>query len=161
MWWQYAVVFVCSVAVDIVPFPLPPAVSIMIFFLVVYDLNIWVVLTLGMAGSLLGRYILTVYLPNVAEKLFSKAKIEDVHFIGNKLKRKGWKGHALIFLYALMPLPTTPLFIGGAMAGFKPAQMMPGFAIGKTIAIPLYLCSAIMQQRMPVTSYRVCFLSAL
>src|SRR6185369_1877730 len=116
MWWQYAVVFICSVAVDVVPIPLPPAVSVMILFLVVYDMNIWVVLALGMAGSLLGRFILTIYLPGIAEKLFRREKIEDVHFIGNKLKRTGWKGHLLIFIYALMPLPTTPLFIGAGMA---------------------------------------------
>src|SRR5690242_18846023 len=101
MWWQYLIVFISSVAVDIVPFPLPPAVSVMILFIVVYDLNIWVVLALGMTGSLLGRYVLTLYLPNVAEKLFRKQKIEDIHFIGNKLKHKGWRGHAIIFLYAL------------------------------------------------------------
>jgi membrane protein YqaA with SNARE-associated domain len=139
MWWQYAIVFICSVAVDIVPFPLPPAVSIMIFFIVVYNLNIWVVLALGMVGSLLGRYILTLYLPHMTEKLFRKEKIEDVHYIGSKLKRKGWRGHALIFLYALMPLPTTPLFIGAGMAGLKPHHIMPGFALGKTICDTLIL----------------------
>src|SRR5436190_21956524 len=133
MWWQYVIVFIFSVAVDIVPFPLPPAVSVMILFIVVYDLNTWVVLVIGMTGSLLGRYILTLYLPHMTEKLFKKEKIEDVHFIGNKLKRKGWQGNILIFLYALMPLPTTPLFIGAGMAGLKPHNIMPGFALGKTI----------------------------
>ena len=133
MWWQYVVVFLGSLAVDIVPFPLPPAVSVMILFIVLYDMNIWVVLAVGMTGSLLGRYILTLYLPNMAEKFFRKEKIDDVHYIGNKLKRKGWRGHALIFLYALMPLPTTPLFIGAGMAGLKPIHVMPGFAVGKTI----------------------------
>lgn len=101
--------------------------------MVLYDLNVWVVLVIGMTGSLLGRYILTLYLPDVTEKLFTKEKNEDAHFIGNKLKGKGWKGHAIIFLYALMPLPTTPLFIGAGMAGLKPINVMPGFSVGKTI----------------------------
>jgi membrane protein DedA with SNARE-associated domain len=105
----------------------------MILCLVMFDLNIWVVLAVGMAGSLMGRFILTLYMPGLTEKLFRKAKTEDAHFIGNKLKRKGWKGHALIFIYALLPLPTTPLFIGAGMAGLKPIHIMPGFALGKTI----------------------------
>jgi membrane protein YqaA with SNARE-associated domain len=139
MWWQYAFVFIGSLAVDIAPFPLPPAVSVMILCVVVYDLNIWIVLAIGMTGSLLGRYILTRYIHNITDKIINAEKNEDVHFIGNKLKRKGWKGHALIFLYALLPLPTTPLFIGAGMAGLKPVQIMPGFALGKTICDTLIL----------------------
>ena len=139
MWWQYILIFLGSVLVDIVPFPLPPAVSVMILLMVMYDLNIWVVLALGMVGSLLGRYILILYLPNLTERLLRSQKTEDIHFIGNKLKRQGWKGHAIIFLYALMPLPTTPLFLGAGMAGLKPRNVMPGFALGKTICDSLIL----------------------
>lgn len=120
--------------VDIVPFPLPPAVTLMMLFVILYDLNIWTVLALGVAGSVLGRFILALYIPNISSKLFRAKKSADVHFLVSKLRRKEWKGQAIMFMYALMPLPTTPLFIGAGMAGMKPVQIIPGFALGKTIS---------------------------
>ena len=119
---------------DIVPLPLPPAFTVMILFQVLYDLNIWVVLAIGIVGSIIGRYSLALYIPHVSSKLFRKAKNDDVHFLGSKMKQKGWKGHALILIYSLMPLPTTPLFIAGGMAKMKPVYILPGFVIGKIIS---------------------------
>ena len=134
MWWQYACVFFGCILVDIVPLPLPPAFTVMILFQVLYDLNIWVVLAIGIAGSIIGRYSLALYIPHVSSKLFRKAKNDDVHFLGSRMKQKGWKGHALILIYSLMPLPTTPLFIAGGMAKMKPVYILPGFVIGKIIS---------------------------
>src|SRR5436190_21763459 len=131
MWWQYLLVFVGSMAVDIVPVPLPPAFTIMILLQLVFDLNIWIVLVVGVAGSIAGRYILSLYIPKVSGRLFKRAKNEDVQYLGKKLKEKGWKSHALILVYSLMPLPTTPLFVAGGMAKLHPMKIIPAFYVGK------------------------------
>jgi membrane protein YqaA with SNARE-associated domain len=131
MWWQYVLVFVCALAVDIVPFPLPPAFVVMILLQIVFKLNIWVVIVLGIGGSIVGRYILTLYIPKLSAKIFKPSKNEDVQFLGNKLKTKGWKGHMTILVYSLLPLPTTPLFIAGGMAKMKPYYIIPAFFVGK------------------------------
>jgi membrane protein DedA with SNARE-associated domain len=133
MWWQYACVFLGCLLVDIVPLPLPPAFTVMILFQVLYDLNIWVVLALGVAGSIIGRYLLTLYIPLASTKLFRKATNDDVSFLGSRIKR-GWRGQVFILVYSLMPLPTTPLFIAGGMSKMKPAYILPGFVIGKIIS---------------------------
>ncbi len=134
MWWQYLLVFVCALAVDIVPFPLPPAFTIMILLQIVFKLNIWVVIVLGVAGSIVGRYILTLYIPKLTAKIFKPSKNEDVQFLGKKLKAKGWKGQVTILIYSLLPLPTTPLFIAGGMAKMKPYYIIPAFFVGKFIS---------------------------
>lgn len=134
MWWQYLLVFIGSMLVDIVPFPLPPAFTVMVFFQIIYELNIWVVVIVGVVGSILGRYILTLYIPKLSGRIFSKAKNEDVEYLGNQMKKKGWKGPAAILIYSLLPLPTTPLFIAGGMAKMKPQFMIPPFIIGKFIS---------------------------
>ncbi len=134
MWWKYLLVFVCSFAVDVVPFPLPPAFTIMILLQIVFKLNIWIVIGLGVGGSILGRYILTLYIPHVAAKIFKPSKNEDVQFLGKKLKAKGWKGQLTILVYSLLPLPTTPLFIAGGMAKMKPYYIIPAFFVGKFIS---------------------------
>ena len=91
MWWQYLLVFISTLAVDIVPFPLPPAFTLMVLLQVVFKLNIWTVIFIGVAGSIAGRYILTLYIPRLAGTLFNPAKNEDVQYLGKKLKEKGWK----------------------------------------------------------------------
>src|SRR3979490_2499417 len=107
MWWQYGLVFLGSLLVDVVPFPLPPAFTVMILLQIQYDLNIWVVVAFGVMGSIAGRYILASYIPKLSGKIFKPAKNEDVQYLGSKIKSKGWKGHLFILLYTLTPLPST------------------------------------------------------
>jgi membrane protein DedA with SNARE-associated domain len=127
----YWYVFFACVAVDVVPLPLPPAFVVMVYLQIHYHLNVWMVISIGVAGSVIGRYILTLYIPKIAHRLFNPAKNEDVEFLGRKLKEKGWKSQLAILSYSLLPLPTTPLFIAGGMAKMKPYLIIPAFMIGK------------------------------
>ncbi len=131
MWWQYIVVFLGSLLFDVVPIPFPPAFTIMIFLQIKYDLNIWLVIVIGVMGSILGRYILTLYIPFIAGRIFKESKNEDVQFLGEKMKEKGWKSQMAIIAYSLLPLPTTPLFLAGGMAKIKPLYIIPAFFVGK------------------------------
>ena len=131
MWWQYLLVFIGSFLFDVVPFPSPPAFTIMVFLQIMYDLNIWLVIFTGVIGSILGRYVLTLYIPKIAGKLFNPAKNEDVQYIGRVMKSKGWKSQLVIIAYSLLPLPTTPLFIAAGMARLRPIYIIPAFFVGK------------------------------
>ncbi len=128
---EYWYVFFACIAVDVVPLPLPPAFVVMVYLQIHYNLNVWMVISIGVAGSVLGRYILTLYIPKIAHRLFNPSKNEDVQFLGRKLKEKGWKSQLAILSYSLLPLPTTPLFIAGGMAKMKPYLIIPAFMIGK------------------------------
>jgi membrane protein DedA with SNARE-associated domain len=141
MWWQYGLVFLGALLFDIVPFPFLPAFTIMIFLQVVYKLDLWAVICIGVAGSILGRYILSLYIPYISDRYFKPAKNEDIEFLGNKMKEKGWKSQLVIVAYSLLPLPTTPLFVAGGMAKIKPLYIIPAFFVGKftsdTIALSM------------------------
>ncbi len=130
----YLFVFTGALVFDIVPFPFPPAFTIMILFQIMFDLNIWLVIIAGVFGSILGRYILTLYIPVLAGRLFKPSKNEDVQFLGKKMKENGWRSQAVILAYSLLPLPTTPLFIAGGMARIKAINIIPAFFIGKFIS---------------------------
>jgi membrane protein DedA with SNARE-associated domain len=134
MWWQYCLVFLGALLFDIVPFPFLPAFTIMIFLQLVFDLNIWATICIGVAGSILGRYILTLYIHRISDTYFKPAKNEDIMFLGKKLKEKGWKSQIAIFSYSLLPLPTTPLFVAGGMAKITPLYIIPAFFAGKFIS---------------------------
>jgi len=131
MFWLYVLVFLGAFLFDVVPIPFPPAFTIMVFLQIMFDLDIWWVIVIGVAGSILGRYILTLYIPYLAGKIFKQSKNEDVEFLGKKMKEKGWKSQILIVAYSLLPLPTTPLFLAGGMAKIKPLYIIPAFFIGK------------------------------
>ena len=131
MFWIYVLVFLGAFLFDVVPIPFPPAFTIMVFLQIMFGLNIWWVIGVGVAGSILGRYILTLYIPFLAGKIFKHSKNEDVEFLGKKMKDKGWKSQLFIVSYSLLPLPTTPLFLAGGMAKIKPLYIIPAFFIGK------------------------------
>ena len=131
MFWIFVLVFLGAFLFDVVPIPFPPAFTIMVFFQIMFGLNIWWVIGVGVAGSILGRYVLTLYIPFLAGKIFKKSKTEDVEFLGKKMKEKGWKSQLFIISYSLLPLPTTPLFLAGGMAKIKPLFIIPAFFIGK------------------------------
>ncbi len=134
MWWQYLLVFAGAMLVDISPLPLPPAFTVMILLQVLFDLQLWLVITLGVAGSILGRYVLTLYIPKLSGRYFRQAKKEDAEFLGKKLKTNPRKSIAFVLIYSLLPLPTTPLFVAAGMASLKPYQILPGFIVGKLIS---------------------------
>ena len=134
-------VFIGSFLFDVVPIPFPPAFTIMVFLQIMFGLNIWLVIVIGVAGSILGRYILTLYVPLLAGRIFKQTKNEDVQFLGKKMKEKVWRGQLVIIAYSLLPLPTTPLFLAAGMAKIKALYIIPAFFIGKftsdTIAVHL------------------------
>ena len=131
MWWQYLLVFFGAFLFDVVALPFPPAFTIMVFLQIMFGLNIWWVTVIGVAGSILGRYVLTLYVPLLAGRFLKRSKNEDVQFLGKKMKEKGWRGQAVIVAYSLLPLPTTPLFVAGGMAKVSALYILPAFFVGK------------------------------
>ena len=131
MWWQYSLVFIGALLFDLVPFPFPPAFTIMVFLQIVFQLNVWAVIVLGVAGSVLGRYILLLYAPFIAKKYLKASKNEDIAFLGEKMEENKWKGILVVFAYSLLPLPTTPLFLGAGISKIKPIYIIPAFLVGK------------------------------
>jgi membrane protein YqaA with SNARE-associated domain len=134
MWWNYLLVFIGAFLFDVVPFPSPPAFTIMVFLQIVFGLNIWMVIAIGVFGSIFGRYVLTLYIPIMAGKIFNPSKNEDVQFLGKIMKTNKWKSQLVIIAYSLLPLPTTPLFIAAGIAKIKPINIIPAFFIGKFIS---------------------------
>lgn len=127
----YLFVFIASLIVDIVPFIGPPAWTVMVFFQIKYGLDIWAVLVFGVAGSALGRYILSLYTRPLLGGLISEQKKQDMQFIGNKLSGNGWKIKLFVLLYTLVPIPSTPLFAAAGMAKISAKNLIPPFVLGK------------------------------
>ena len=130
----YVLVFISSLLVDLIPFIGPPAWSVMVFFLIKFHLNIWLVLVVGVVGSAVGRYLKTLYIPRLTSKVINEKKDAELKFLGEKLSGEKWKIPLIVFIYTLIPIPTTPLFTAIAMAKIKPMVVIPPFFVGKFIS---------------------------
>jgi membrane protein YqaA with SNARE-associated domain len=131
MWWQYVLVFLGALLFDITPFPFAPAFTIMVFLQIAFKLNVWWVIVVGVAGSVLGRYILLLYAPLLSKKYLKNSKNKDIQYLRVKMNDNKWKGILVVLAYSLLPIPTTPLFLGAGIAKIKPIYIIPAFLIGK------------------------------
>lgn len=131
MWWQYLLVFLGALLFDIVPFPFLPAFTIMLLLQIIFHLEVSIVIGVGVLGSVLGRYILILYSPLIANKYLKTSKTEDIQFIGKKMKENKWKAQIVILAYSLLPLPTTPLFLGAGISKLRAIYIIPAFLVGK------------------------------
>jgi hypothetical protein len=134
MAWHYALVFLATLLVDVTPLPLPPAFTVMVLLQIVFKLNIWIVIAIGVSGSVVGRYLLALYIPKLSDNLLKPELNEDIRFLGRKLQATGWKVPAFVFVYSLLPMPTSPLFIAGGMVRMKAYLIIPPFVAGKLIS---------------------------
>jgi membrane protein YqaA with SNARE-associated domain len=138
---MYLWVFLASLGVDLIPFFGPPAWMAMVFFLTKYDLNPWLVLAVGVPGSVLGRYLLSRYIPYISDRMVNKRKNDELKFVGGKLRQKLWRSWLFVFIYSCLPMSTTALFTAAGMARISPLVVIPPFAAGKFASDALMVLS--------------------
>ena len=130
----YLAVFGAALAVDLIPFMGPPAWMVMLFLLVKFNLNPWLVLAAGVTGSVLGRYLLSLYIPKVSDRFIKPHKNEELKFVGGKLRQNLWHSWAFVFIYSLLPMSTTALFSAAGIARIAPLVIIPPFFLGKLLS---------------------------
>jgi membrane protein YqaA with SNARE-associated domain len=127
----YLASFAAALLVDTIPVFAPPAWTILAFIIVKWKPNPWGVIAAGALGSVIGRYILTLYMPHVTAKIFRPSENANIAFLGKKIGDRFWRANIFVMLYAISPLSTTALFTAAGMARVNPWNVLPGFAIGK------------------------------
>src|SRR4030095_4432673 len=127
----YLAAFVAALLVDTIPVFAPPAWTILAFIIVKWNPNPWGIIAAGAIGSVIGRYILTLYMPHVSAKIFRPSENDNISFLGKKICGQFWPANLFVMLYAISPLSTTALFTAAGMAHVNPWNVLPGFAIGK------------------------------
>jgi membrane protein YqaA with SNARE-associated domain len=123
--------FAAALLVDTVPVFAPPAWTILAFIIVRWKPNPWAIIAAGAIGSVIGRYILMLYMPRVSARIFRRWENDNLSFLGKRLGGRFWNANTFVMLYAISPLSTTALFTAAGMAQVNPWHILPGFAIGK------------------------------
>lgn len=130
----YLWAFLIGLGFDLVPIIGPPVWTGLVLLVVKTDANPWLVLAAGVPGSVLGRYLLSLYTPWLWKKIIRRRKTDELEFVGRRLKQKLWQSWTFVLIYSLSPLPTTPLFSAAGLAKIPPRQILPPFFIGKFIS---------------------------
>jgi membrane protein YqaA with SNARE-associated domain len=139
--WPYVAMFFLALATDLIPVIGPPVWTVMVFMLVKFDLNPWLVLAVGVPASVLGRYGLSLYVPKLFGKAIKQRKRDEMKFVGSKLTGHLWQVWLFVVLYSLLPLSTTSLFSAAGLARIKPFQILPPFFVGKFVSDAIMLFS--------------------
>lgn len=138
----YGLVLVASFLVDCIPVFAPPAWTLMMFFMLKYNLNPYVVALVGTVGTVSGRFVFSSYIvPWVGSKTLSFAKEEDLKFVGAKLSNKGIWTFVFIFAYSILPLSTTALFTAAGLAKIRRIFVLPPFFLGNLVGDTAILVS--------------------
>jgi uncharacterized membrane protein YdjX (TVP38/TMEM64 family) len=130
----YLWAFLIGLGFDLVPVIGPPVWTGLVLLVSKFDANPWLVLAAGVPGSVLGRYLLSLYTPWLSKKIVKRKKNDDMEFVGRRLGRKLWQSWTFVLIYSLSPLPTTPLFSAAGLAKIAAVQIIPPFFIGKFIS---------------------------
>lgn len=127
----YGLVFGASVLVDCIPVFAPPAWMLMMLIMLKFDLNPYIVATVGTTGTVLGRYVFSTFIiPWMGSKTLGKEKEEDLKFLGEQLSQKGFWTFFFIFIYSVLPLSTTALFTAAGLAKVRKRFVLPPFFLG-------------------------------
>jgi hypothetical protein len=62
------------------------------------------VIIIGVIGSAIGRYILSIYITDVAGRLLDNEKITDIRFLGDKISTTGLRSQLFTLAYTLLPI---------------------------------------------------------
>ena len=159
----YLASFAAALLVDTIPVFAPPAWTILAFIIVKWKPNPWGVIAAGALGSVIGRYILTLYMPHVSARIFRRSENDNIAFLGKKMGRRFWPANTFVMLYAISPLSTTALFTAAGMAQVNPWNVLPGFAVGKFLgdAWELFTAKVTAEQARDLMNGRVSWQTAV
>src|SRR5215216_1294065 len=117
-----AVVFLINLA----PAFMPSSWMVMAFFYIHFDLPLIPLAVTGAIVSGCGRFFLAKGSDLLTRSLFKKKK-EDLRELGGLLEEKPKLLPAIVFGYALTPLPTNNLFVAAGMVGVSVSRVLLGF----------------------------------
>ncbi|CAN5621293.1 hypothetical protein BH10BDE1_BH10BDE1_09280 [soil metagenome] len=130
----YALIFFASLLVDCIPIFAPPAWTVMLLIMIKFELNPWIVVTIGTLGTVCGRIIYSTYIvPWIGKRSLGESKQTDLDFVGKRLSSRPKTVFFFVFAYAVLPLSTTALFTAVGLSKVRLIYVVPAFFLGNLI----------------------------
>jgi uncharacterized membrane protein YdjX (TVP38/TMEM64 family) len=137
----FALVAVILVA-NALPAFAPPTWTILVFFLINYDLNPVALVVLGVASATAGRGFLAWYFRKFAHMVptrFSK----NMEYAGRYFQKDTTKKYTILALFLISPISSAQLFeAAGMMKTIALKPLLAAFAVGRSISYSTYVSGA-------------------
>jgi uncharacterized membrane protein YdjX (TVP38/TMEM64 family) len=139
---EYLALVAAILIANAVPAFAPPTWTILIFFLINYDLNPIALVILGVTSATAGRGFLAWYFRKFAHLVptrFSK----NMEFAGHYFQKDSGKKYAILALFLLSPISSAQLFeAAGFMKTVALKPLLAAFAVGRTVSYTTYVSGA-------------------
>ena len=130
----YFQVTLIAFVVNVIPAFVPPTWIVLSMFKIHNpELDTMGIASFGVAGSIVGRYVLYLYCKVFGRFVPSKYG-DNVRYISKFLGEKKLGLFLGTFLYALSPLPSNFLFISSGISAVEVLPVLGGFALGRIIS---------------------------
>lgn len=139
---EYLVLVAAILIANALPAFAPPTWTILVFFLINYDLNPVALVVLGVISATAGRGFLAWYFRKFAHLVptrFSK----NMEYAGHYFQRDTTKKYTILALFLISPISSAQLFeAAGMMKSIALKPLLAAFAIGRSISYSTYVTGA-------------------
>jgi len=129
----YLIASIIIIVINVVPAFMPPTWTLISYFYISFDVNLFVLSLIGAVSSSFGRFLLTG-LSRKTVGIFSEAAIDNLNFIGNGVKKKPLYATFFAFVWAISPIPSNLLFIAAGISKISLKYILPGFFLGRSLS---------------------------
>jgi membrane protein YqaA with SNARE-associated domain len=137
----YLTLLLLVILVNVLPAFAPPTWSLLVFFLVRYNLSITTIVAIGVLGATLGRFLLSCYINWFSQQVFNKKQEANLRYLGKRIGKTPKSNIIFTFIYALTPLSSTALFVAAGIARVRIQYVLLGFFFGRVISYTLLALS--------------------
>lgn len=120
----------------------PPTWTILVFFLINYDLNPVALVILGVISATIGRGFLAWYFRRFAHLVPTRFS-QNMEYAGRYFQKDSGKKYTILALFLISPVSSAQLFeAAGLMKTVALKPLLAAFAIGRSISYSTYVTGA-------------------
>lgn len=130
----YLIASIIIIIINIVPAFMPPTWTIVSFFYIRYEVNLFILASVASISSSFGRFVLARTSTKVVPHLFNKRTISNLNFIGSKIKKNPIRIFLIAIIWAVSPIASNALFISAGFSKVKVKWLIVGFFLGRLLS---------------------------
>lgn len=127
---------------NIAPALMPATWTVLAYFYIRYDMNIFLVVIIGATMAAAGRIVLSNLSRTILRPRIGKKMRENLTALGLFLGKNRKLSIPLVISYAFLPIPSNQVFIATGLAGIEITPIIFSFWVGRLISYNFWVRAA-------------------
>ena len=140
----WLLVWVLTVALNVVPAFMPPTWALLVYFRIGYDLDIWPLALVGAFGATTGRALLALISRSVGERVVPARWRANISALADTIQSCPAFSLPTLGLFALGPVPSNHLFIAAGLAKAPLRPVLTVFAVARFFSYVIWITATAM-----------------